>query len=548
MGANNSSNVSTPDIPIQLAVKADEQTFEGPVQIPLDLEEHMKQTFLVTDASFVYSVQRYYRSDHMDREEMLRMVASEMIGVRFSPDTRTSSLSLVLPYATRIGSIPGAYIERDNVLTMERAVAEGTFGEVWLAHINGYPIVVKIAKSGYQQSLLEEIMLTTLITSPRARQCYMYHVRSLNVEGLDRFPFGQVTFALKNTSVLGSNLMMGMERFDLTVFDLFDKPEHRGSEADLMDVLAQILQHLHVAQTTFGLQHKDLKSNNIMLVRRPVPVQVARRIGATGPFMTLCSTYQVVIIDLGASCANMSACGVNLRIENLNTAFDQSRVLCGNKSYDIIMLLISLIPTMPRFFHTTGSPRIAAWWAEFIAPVVHLTGRADLLGDDVLSLLYTERVLADLDSDNTHPDALFSRLLEIFQRLALDDAKTIAAAEAAAQELREKTERDRVPEGVRRQRLWEQQKQFHIVHAQRRYLEMERHQNTFLELQRQEEAQQYVHAVEPPWQALPDAEDTNLTGMDTSPELTRALAAAEGYYPRFKWRAYTADVGHSVVS
>ena len=407
MGASNSSNVQTrPDNP-QTQHTPEDSTFVG---IPSVVVEHFKSAFLSRQQELLNAILNYYKGHPKDKNKLLREISKYMVRVRFDPhDQDMSPLTLI----SLFGPVPAARLECQNTLSMGRIVASGTYGEVWMAHVNGHPVAVKISKGREHQSLLEEAMLLVLLTSSLSRDCFERHARMLVVDGLTTLPFPQVNFLVRNASVLKYKLMMGMQPLDLTIRDLVLSEPSCCTEDDFADVLAQLLQQLYMVQQVYGFQHKDMKFNNVMLRRRSTPVNVIRRIGHEGPSSMFISRFEVVFIDLGTSCVSMNACGIDLQLENYNSFYDQTRILCANHSYDLMLFFVSLIPHMPAFIARQRGGSMTEWWQEVIKPVMELATMHNIVDINASSFLdvYKESMLWHMKSDDVRPEKLFFRLV-----------------------------------------------------------------------------------------------------------------------------------------
>jgi len=418
MGAVNSANA--PTMPRGVAPA-----------IPADLIQYFLSAFLSSDPDMGTAIQAYYASNTKDNLEGVRNMSRYMTSVNFIPADGRSTLELL----NLFGPVPITRLERENTLQMERLLTQGTFGKVWVASINSHPIVVKVGRGRDQQGLLEEALLTLMITSDRARACFQHHVDTLGVTGVDRYPFPHINFVIKNGNTNKRKLMVGMEKFDVTLWDLVAKEDQKVEELDFVDILAQIFQMLYMAQETFGFVHKDFKANNIMLIRRPQRIEIIRRIGVDGRPFAMSSAYTVVFIDLGTSCASLSACGVNVSIENINDTMQQSTILCSNRSFDCLQLLFTLIPMVPILFsHFAHPEKSAVWWENFVAPVNALArenGLPKIVHDSYL-VLYNQAVFTGMKSDATQPQILFNRLMESAGVRAGQTASEVQAAQAQA--------------------------------------------------------------------------------------------------------------------
>ena len=422
MGARNSSNVQTePEIP-HTEHNPQDGTFVG---IPTAVVEHFKSAFLSRKQELVDAILNYYKGHPGAKRDLLREISKHMVRVCFDPQYRNVS---PLPLISFFGPVPAARLECRNTLLMDRTVAAGTYGEVWMARVNGHPVAVKISKGNGQQSLLEEAMLLILLTSSLSRACFEDHMRTLEVDGLTALPFPQVNFLVRNASVSKCKLMMGMQPLDLTIGDLVRR-DSSCTEDDFADVLAQLLQQLYMVQRVYGFQHKDMKFNNVMLQNRPTPVNVIRRIGRTGPSGMFFSRFEVVFIDLGTSCVSMNACGIDLQLENYNSFYDQTRILCTNRSYDLMLFFVSLIPYMPAFIARQQGGGMTEWWQEVIKPVTDLAEMHNIVNINARSFLnvYNESMLSNMTSDDVCPEKLFFRLVTALNRRQLARMKEITA-------------------------------------------------------------------------------------------------------------------------
>jgi hypothetical protein len=407
MGAINSSNVQTQARVPHAQHAQQDSTFVG---IPTVVVEQFKSTFLSRKQELVDGILKYYKGHPSHKVELLRGITAHMVRVRFDPQDRdVSTLALISLY----GPVPAARLECHNTLSMDRQVGSGTYGTVWMARVNGHHLAVKIGNGEEQQSLLEEAMLLVLLTSSLSRACFEGQMRALHVDGITALPFPQVNFLVRNASVRRCKLMMGMQPLDLTFQDMVIQGDPAYTEGDFADVLAQLLQQLYLVQKVYGFQHKDMKTDNVMLQRRPTPVNVIRRIGDMGPSGTFISRFEVMFIDLGSSCANMHKCGLDLQLENYNTFYDQAKVLCSNRSYDLMLFFVSLIPYMPGFIARQQGSGMAEWWQEVIDPVVNLATAHGIDNIDTKSYLcvYNEHMLRDMKSDGVRPEVLFCRLV-----------------------------------------------------------------------------------------------------------------------------------------
>jgi hypothetical protein len=125
----------------------------------------------------------------------------------------------------------------------------------------------------------------------------------------------------------------------------------------------------------------------------------------------------------------MNACGIDLQLENYNSFYDQTRILCTNRSYDLMLFFVSLIPYMPAFIARQQGGGMTEWWQEVIKPVTDLAEMHNIVNINARSFLnvYNESMLSNMTSDDVCPEKLFFRLVTALNRRQLARMKEITA-------------------------------------------------------------------------------------------------------------------------
>lgn len=402
--------------------------------IPQDVVEAIESVFLTRREDLLRALMQYYSISPGEKAKVIHKVYRLMIGVDFEPESGEARSQLPNEY----GVTGNGLIVEHNTLQLVKQINAGTYGDIWQAKLNGVPIIVKTGSGPQQVSLLEEAILSILMGSPRMQACFEYYMKKFGVTGIDRYPFVEVGFIVRNNSLRKRRLLMGMENLQYSIMEFVARPELRCSEADFADILAQVLQVLYVAQEAFAFQHKDFKANNVMLIERSEPKTIERGIRGAKP-AAFRSRFHVVFIDLGMSCTNLAGCGAPIFIENVNQVFRQAGVRCDNPSQDLMMFFISLIPYMgDMIMRNPGSRRFVSWWNAFLLPVEHLANQMDIrdVRHDTYQHLYNDQVLARAKSREVTPSKMFRRLLDIVHRLNGEEEAGGGRGQAERRDLR----------------------------------------------------------------------------------------------------------------
>ena len=211
-------------------------------------------------------------------------------------------------------------------------IGGGTFGVI-RQYTTGY--VLKGAKSEPQDFILE-------IVSGLLYQCYMpFIIQLVPYRTQFRWPFP----ILKDVffSSTDNTPVCSMSQLQTTVYDSIPLMAHINF---YKDILFQLIIALNGLQLAIGFIHRDLHSGNVM-INNTAQQDVTYVID--GKSVTIQKNFDIFIIDLGQSCANISrcqsksSCDKNYIIEAPAASYDLDPVDgCFNNTHDLRLFCGSL--------------------------------------------------------------------------------------------------------------------------------------------------------------------------------------------------------------
>ena len=373
--------------------------------------EHFGAAFLSRSDALIQAVAAYLQSPS---SEMAGRLVIEMpaVGLRF----RGGQETLINSFGP-VSDFCGRTIGHVNSLRVKGLLGKGTFNNVWLADVNQCEVALK--QGGLD--LVEEAMMLITMTNPRVLECaHLFCAQELDIVGMDRFPVARPLFLVRNGGgeVLESpSLFLAMERMNMSLHDFLVNPPLDATDADFIDIMAQIFQGLAIMQHAFQFMHRDLHSSNVMLIRRPGALAVIVSRQMNGQYFQVRSRYQVAMVDLGQSCCSLSRCVGGLTLNNQVSSFEMFRKNspCTNASLDLAVLVTSMHHEVPQFIaRTHSSPELRSLWVGLTAGVSQMLSREDLVYPQNPSQrhfpLYYGKRLETLHAPSVTPVSMFHQL------------------------------------------------------------------------------------------------------------------------------------------
>ena len=174
-------------------------------------------------------------------------------------------------------------------------VNKGSFG---LIRSKGLKII-KIPTENPQDFFLEVI-------AGLLYQCYKSKIKELIPPTIHfRWPFPEIHSVFK--SYQDQCVVVMMEKMAYTIDDLLDNIKYK-SILVYKDVLTQLIVALYSLQFSIGFIHRDLHYGNVMVNFGPESERVLTKYEIEGESIEVYKFFEVFIIDLGQSCANISKC------------------------------------------------------------------------------------------------------------------------------------------------------------------------------------------------------------------------------------------------
>lgn len=204
-------------------------------------------------------------------------------------------------------------------LTFESQLDHGSYGNIYLAKRNTIPVLVKQPRMA-EMNLFQEAILQYLAQ------------KTLEMEGL-----AWAIPAVYDIFWKGNEICFSMEKIQgTTVEDWFFKSQ--TPDRDTFFLLAQLSLILATLESHLNLDHRDLKTSNLLLKPQPCTIQVKLK----DSLWTLQSPFTVVVLDFGFACLGSEI----LRgkpIVNLGDGVLPTMDPCPKEGRDMFHLLVSLL-------------------------------------------------------------------------------------------------------------------------------------------------------------------------------------------------------------
>lgn len=233
---------------------------------------------------------------------------------------------------------------RGKTLTISEItdLASGTFGSIQLAYIedrffNGYAFLKQSRK--YQTSLVNEGLLQSCAHVVLKRYGFVYGVpRVLNIVQTPETGINLVLQRVPNSKLFAEYLKNNFR---------WNQP---CSENDsiILQVIIQVATYMAILESELGMNHRDLKSTNVLMI---APVEPYSKMIHSGPYCwNIHSNLQVSIIDFGFTCIGASGKHVLSAGEYL-PHID----FCPKEGRDLFLFFASLW-SIPAFRQSVSEP------------------------------------------------------------------------------------------------------------------------------------------------------------------------------------------------
>jgi hypothetical protein len=232
-------------------------------------------------------------------------------------------------------------MDTNKVKLIGKKIAEGSFGKIYDYYQGRY--VLKFPKADPFDPLEAESSFLIEVLANIVYQCYKNNIIQLIPYPIGfKWPFPQITQCSKTNS----NIAIIMSKLEITALDLILNNQKNPDLFNIvMDILIQVCIYIYGLQIAIGFIHRDFHSNNAMLTMRPKPVLLQSRIN--NKEISFNSSYELFIIDLGQSCAQISNCSDNkcdtILLEAPAASYNVNPIEgCFNRSHDIRLFCGSL--------------------------------------------------------------------------------------------------------------------------------------------------------------------------------------------------------------
>jgi serine/threonine protein kinase len=196
--------------------------------------------------------------------------------------------------------------------SIERKLGEGSYGKIYevMSETSGNLYAIKVQKYESQeefQDYVKEAIMNIILENASQTQ--------------PNGPYVQRFYEIAH-DVLNKVIFMRIQMLDGTLADLIDSRTPEENDRLIPDILQQIAVISEFFQTTLAMNHRDMKSNNIMYsMHEGIP--------------------HVKLIDLGLSC--MTYKGIHIS----GGGVFPSTHTCNRKSRDLTFLLLELLLDFP---------------------------------------------------------------------------------------------------------------------------------------------------------------------------------------------------------
>jgi serine/threonine protein kinase len=202
---------------------------------------------------------------------------------------------------------------------IESQIDHGSYGNIYIAKRGDLPVLLKQPRMS-EMNLLQEAVLQYLA------------FKTLEAEGISwAVPKVYDVFLRKN------EICFSMERIHgYTIPEWFSKST--TPDTDTLILLVQICQILTILETYLNLDHRDLKSNNLLLLKEPCTI----RFKVGDDIWRLKCPFKVIVLDFGFACLGSE----NLQgipLVNLGDGVLPPMDPCPKEGRDIFHLLVSLL-------------------------------------------------------------------------------------------------------------------------------------------------------------------------------------------------------------
>lgn len=204
-------------------------------------------------------------------------------------------------------------------LLFESQVDHGSYGNIYLTKRNSVPVLVKQPRMA-EMNLFQEAILQYLAQ------------KTLALEGL-----AWAIPAVYDIFWKGNEIWFSMERiYGIPIEDWFEKTQ--TADKDTYFLLAQMCLILATLESHLNLDHRDLKTSNLLIKPEPCTIQVKLK----DTVWSLQSPFTVVVLDFGFACLGSEV----LRgkpLVNLGDGVLPPMDPCPKEGRDMFHMLISLL-------------------------------------------------------------------------------------------------------------------------------------------------------------------------------------------------------------
>lgn len=202
---------------------------------------------------------------------------------------------------------------------VESQIDHGSYGNIYIAKRGDLSVLLKQPRMT-EMNLLQEAVLQHLA------------FKTLEAEGISwAVPKVYDVFLRKKETCFSMERIHGS-----TVFEWFSKT--LTPDTDTLFLLVQICQILTILETYLNLDHRDLKSNNLLFVKESCSI----RLKLGDEVWRLKCPFKVIVLDFGFAClGSESLQGVPL--VNLGDGVLPPMDPCPKEGRDIFHLLVSLL-------------------------------------------------------------------------------------------------------------------------------------------------------------------------------------------------------------
>lgn len=193
----------------------------------------------------------------------------------------------------------------------------------WILRNNKEYVVMKQLKNVADESLHQEAILQILVY-----HCLAY----FNIHGVVPQVYDIIRY--KGQTVFTMKAFTNAKNFSTFLLENFALP-HQKRQLYFVEVLAQIALYMIPLQNILYFNHRDLKSDNILIEEVPTKYVLSFR----GKTYTVCSNFRAIIVDFGFGCVGVETQGSSiLNAGSVLPSIDP----CPKEGRDIFQILTSL--------------------------------------------------------------------------------------------------------------------------------------------------------------------------------------------------------------